>query len=200
MIRKAININVSLIIFLTLMGFKNETKQLIVKNNIKETLVKKSYTVSEPIELIKSEDFIKNLFAKELSGFYGNKHNCEPNPDGTIYGDINGDNKIDLLTRYTIYSRVEQTWHSAGWLIALSNDKGQLEKFCFFDWSSGRGSRNNLDMGFPISIESGSIYASKDEYADQDASCCPSVEYKIQYTFDTELCLLDGYIVETKHN
>jgi hypothetical protein len=196
--KKTINITVAIIIIITFIRCKNETTQVTENIDHKESLVKKSYTFSKPLRLIQSEDFIEKLFANELSKFYGKKYSCEPSPDATVYGDINGDGKIDIITRYVVYFHEEQTWYGAGWLIAFSNDIGELENFYFIDWSSDKGSRNTLDLGFPVSIENGSIIAKKDEYREEDASCCPSFETKISYTFDDKLQLLDGYIVDKK--
>ncbi|MFH6970874.1 hypothetical protein DR871_013870 [Flavobacterium petrolei] len=161
-------------------------------------LDKKVHPVSNPIKLIHSETFINKLFVNEFSNLYPKNYKCVPQPDGTRYGDINGDNNIDVLIRYTVEDNTQNTWAACGWIMAFSNDKKELDKFIYFDWSSGPGSRNDQDLGFPVSINNGQIKSTLNIYASEDANCCPSIKREITYYLDKELYILDSHFVDTK--
>jgi hypothetical protein len=199
----------SLVIVFSLLSCKNETalpsKNETVLSIKKEAkieeplpLSKKVFPLSKPIKLVKSEAFINKLFVDEFSNLSLKKYKCRPQPNGIIYGDINGDKNVDVLVRYSVNDDEQQSWVASGWLIIFSNDKKELDKFIFFDWSSGHGARNDFDLGFPESIINGEIKSTIDVYAEDDANCCPSIKREITYSLDNELYTLDSHFVDTK--
>ena len=188
----------SVLFMFLLWSCKNDTKIKESSCKMEAPLSKKVFPLSKPIKLIQSESFIKKFFVDEFSNLSLKKYKCRPQPNGIIYGDINGDNNIDVLVRYSVDDDEQKTWVACGWLIAFSNDKNELNKFIYFDWSSGQGARNDSDLGFPESIINGEIKSTLDVYATDDASCCPSIKREMTYGLDKELYTLDSHFVDTK--
>jgi hypothetical protein len=165
---------------------KNVKKDTLSKLHSISTVIKKETNISESKKLL-----------EELSKNYSNKYTCDIAPESTILGDINGDGVNDILFRYMVDDIENQTWVACGWLIAFGNNSNEYDSYIFFDWSSGPCSRTQFDLGFPSSINDGVISSSIDDYAEDDACCCPSIKREMKFNYDKEFQLLSLLNIKT---
>jgi hypothetical protein len=174
---------------------KNETKS--VKADLEKKQEKtKLISIQQKITIQKGTSDTKILL-NVLSENYPQKYTCSIVPNGIIKGDINGDGFEDILFRYTVDEMENRTWVACGWCIVFSNNKSELEKYIYFDWSSGPCAPSLLDLGFPTSIENGVISSNIDDYDSNDDCCCPSIKRNMKFTYDMEFNFLSLSKIET---
>ena len=130
---------------------------------------------------------------KEFSGF---EHHIWPRKGNLIYGDLNGDKKNDVVANV-----LSDTYGSADWLeiffFITRNNRLELQKV-YNSYELGKEEKGEYLKGFyPEKIENNILQGTTFYYKENDASCCPSLEYHTEYTFKDSLVFKDKVLIDT---